>query len=472
MSTQILMILVLYLGVLLAIGVYYSRKSKNMTDYLLAGRNLKLGVAVLTLTATLFGGGMLTGTIEYAYLDGPMIFFYMIGSLVGVCGVGLLSKKMADFSSYTTVTEYLEKRYNSPFLRLACSFLSMVALIGILGSQVSAVVGALGALGFKNTVLGAVLAMAVIIALTTLGGLWAVTMTDCFQILLVIFGVFWVMFAALGAHGGYSGIMTQLEAMSSALPENYTTLLNGEKAISLTWALLPMIMYYWIGQDVYQRLFACKTERIARQTAYVSGVLLALLGIPPVIIGMVARLDFPELAAGGNTASAFTLVAMKYLPEVVVGLIVSAIFAAILSTADSILTAATSHFMSDFWVRYVDKTADPDSRKLLNVSRVVSLIFGVSAVVVSLYIPEVITLQIYAYTLYTAGAFVPIVLGVMWKKTNKQGAIAGLMAGVVLAAAGLAGFRMGAIPGELFSAAVAAVVTVVVSLLTAEKQAA
>ena len=468
--TNIILVLVLYLAVLLGIGVYYSRKSKNLNDYLLAGRNLKLGVAVLTMTATMFGGGMLTGTVEYAYLNGPMIFFYMIGSLVGMFGVGLLIKKMEDFSSYTTVTEYLEKRYQSPFLRLACSLLSMIALIGVLGSQVSAVVGALNAIGIKNSVLGAVLSMAVIIALTTLGGLWAVTMTDCFQILLVIFGVFWVMFAVLSAHGGYGNIVAQLEAVSASLPENYTTVINGEKGISLLWALVPMIMYYWIGQDVYQRLFACKTDRIARKTAYISGLLLALLGIPPVIIGMVARLDFPNLAENGNTAAAFIMVAIEYLPGFAIGIVLAAIFAAILSTADSILTAATSHFMNDVWVRYIDKASGPDSPRLLRVSKVVSLIFGISAVVLSLYIPEVITLQIYAYTLYTAGAFIPIVLGVMWKKATKEGAIAGLLVGVLLAAFGLAGFQVGSIPGELFSALVAAVVTVVVSLFTWKKQ--
>ena len=72
--THIYLALILYLGVLLVIGIYYSRKSQTVTDYLLAGRSLKLIPAVLTLTATMFGGGMLTGTIEYAYLNGPMIF--------------------------------------------------------------------------------------------------------------------------------------------------------------------------------------------------------------------------------------------------------------------------------------------------------------------------------------------------------------------------------------------------------------
>lgn len=464
--THIYLTLILYLGILLAIGIYYSRKSQTVTDFLLAGRSLKLLPAVLTLTATMFGGGMLTGSIEYAYLNGPMIFFYALGSLFGVCGVGLLIKRMAEFSSYTTVTEYLEKRYNSPFLRLACSFLSMVALIGILGSQVSAVVGALDALGLKNAALGAALAMSVIIALTTLGGLWAVTMTDCFQILLVIIGVVWITAAALHAHGGYGNVIAELDTLSPTLPKDYTTLINGEKSIALLWAILPMIMYELIGQDVYQRLFACRTEKIARKTAYISGILLGILTLPPVILGLIARLDFPDLSIAGNTTSAFARLCMTYLPDMAVGIIFAAIFAAILSTADSILTAATSHFMNDFWIKFSKSSEGPDSRKLLTVSRIVSLLFGVSAVIVSMFIPQVITLQIYAYTLYTAGAFIPIVLGVLWKKTTKQGAIAGLITGSIVAVLGISGINLGAIPVELFGAVAAAVITVLVSLAT------
>lgn len=99
---------------------------------------------------------------------------------------------MKDFSNYGTITQYLEARYGSRFLRTGSAILSMIALISIVGSQVAAVVGIMNALGIKNTTLAAVLAMVVIIALTSMGGLKAVTVTDGFQIILVMIGVVWV----------------------------------------------------------------------------------------------------------------------------------------------------------------------------------------------------------------------------------------------------------------------------------------
>lgn len=89
---------------------------------------------------------------------------------------------MKDFSNFGTITEYLETRYNSKFLRSAGAFLSMVALIALVGSQVGAAVGIMNALGMKNTTIAALFACIVIIALTSMGGLMAVTVTDGFQI--------------------------------------------------------------------------------------------------------------------------------------------------------------------------------------------------------------------------------------------------------------------------------------------------
>ena len=141
----------------------------------------------------LFGGGLLTGSAQYAYDSGPMMYVYgIVGSGGGLLLAALLVHKMKDFSNYGTITQYLEARYGSRFLRTASAFLSMIALISIVGSQVAAVVGIMNALGMKNTTLATVLAMVVIIALTSMGGLKAVTVTDGFQIILVIIGVVWV----------------------------------------------------------------------------------------------------------------------------------------------------------------------------------------------------------------------------------------------------------------------------------------
>ena len=173
--TSIYVALIIYLVILFAVGIYYSKKNATISDFLLAGKSLGVIAATLTISASLFGGGLLTGTAQKAYNSGPMMYVYGIfGSGFGLLLASFLVKKMKDFSNFGTITEYLETRYNSKFLRSASAFLSMVALIALVGSQVGAAVGIMNALGMKNTTIAALFACIVIIALTSMGGLMAV----------------------------------------------------------------------------------------------------------------------------------------------------------------------------------------------------------------------------------------------------------------------------------------------------------
>ena len=466
--TSIYVVLAIYMIVLFAIGIYYSKKNANITDFLLAGRSLGVVAATLTITASLMGGGLLTGASQYAYDSGFMIYVYgTIGAGGGMALATLLVQKMANFSNYGTITEYLEARYDSKFLRTGGAILSIIALIGILGGQVAAVVGIMNALGMENSTVAALFAMVVIIALTSMGGLKAVTVTDGFQIILVIIGVIWVTFVALRNHGGFEGINASVAAMASSLPQDYNVIWTPDHFRTLAWMILPGFMYTMIGQDVYQRLFGCKTHKTAVRASISSAILLALLGSMPVMIGIMARVSHPELAANGTSSSAFAVLAMDTLPTWAVGIIMAAALSAILSTADSVLSAAASHFMNDFWMLYVAKDADPNDRKLLTVSRIFTVVGGAFAVIVSMLIPSILDACFYSYYIFTAGVFCPIVFGVFWKKTTKQGAVAGLVAGGIFVMLSLTGLvRVGSIPGELFSGLVSAVVLVAVSLGT------
>lgn len=471
--TSIYIALAVYMVVLFGIGIFYSKKNANITDFLLAGRSLGVVAATLTVTASLFGGGLLTGSAQYAYNSGPMMYVYGIfGSGAGLLLAALLVKKMKDFSNYGTITEYLEVRFDSKFLRTGSAFLSMVALISLVGSQIGAAIGIMNALGMKNTVVAAICACAVIIALTSMGGLKAVTVTDGFQIILVIVGVAWITFAALGNIGGFSGLNTALTAMESELPQDYNIFMNAEKFKSLLWMILPGLMYIMIGQDIYQRLFACKDHKTAIKTSIYSAILVCIISIMPVIIGLIARAQHPELAQEGTSAAAFATLAMSTLPGWAVGIIMAAALSAILSTADSCLSAAASHFMTDFWLLYVAKDADLNNKKLVTVSRTFTVIAGAAAVVVSMLIPSILDACFYAYYIFTAGVLCPIVFGVFWKKTTKQGAIAGLVVGgVFVMFALLTGFNIAGVGGELLSGIVSAIVLVAVSLATQPKSA-
>ena len=465
--TSIYVVLVIYMCILFGIGVWCTKRNQNVTDFLLAGRSLTVIPATLTITASLFGGGLLTGSTQYAYDSGPMMLVYGATAGLGMLCAAFLVHKMANFSKYSTLPEFLEDRFGSKFLRVASGMLSMIALIGILGGQVAAVVGILNALGFENALACALFAMVVIIALTAMGGLLAVTVTDAFQIILVIIGVVWIFVVSMGEHGWFSGVFQSLNEMSASLPQDYNVFMNGDKALSLTWMILPGVMYTMIGQDVYQRLFGCKDHNTAIKASLFSFILLSIICVMPVFLGLLARIDFPELAANGTSASAFATLAMATLPSWGVGIIMAAALSAILSTADSLLSAAASHFMNDFWMIFIAKDADPNDKKLLWVSRVFTVIGGAAAVLVSLLVPTILDACFYSYYIFTGGVFAPIIFGVFWKGATKQGAIAGLLVGalfVILSTSGI--FSLGGIPGELFSGAVSSVVLVIVSLIT------
>lgn len=470
--TAIYVALVIYMVVLFGVGLFYSKKNATINDFLLAGRDLGVVAATLTVTASLFGGGLLTGSAQYAYDSSPMMYVYgIVGSGGGLLLAALLVHKMKDFSNYGTITQYLETRYGSRFLRTGSAILSMIALISIVGSQVAAVVGIMNALGIKNTTLAAVLAMVVIIALTSMGGLKAVTVTDGFQIILVMIGVVWVTVVALGDVGGFAGLNSSLAAMTNELPADYNVFMTPAHAKTLLWMILPGFMYVIIGQDIYQRLFACKSHKVALQTSVCSAILIMFIAATPVICGLIARVMHPELAAEGNSAAAYAILAMSVLPNWAVGIIIAASLSAILSTADSCLSAASSHFMTDFYLLYFAKDADPNDKRLVVVSQIFTVVAGAAAVVVSMTIPSILDACFNAYYIFTAGVFCPIVFGVFWKKTTKQGAIAGLVAGGVFVMFALStGFNIAGIGGELLSGILSAIVLVVVSLATQPKE--
>lgn len=464
--TSIYITLVLYMCVLFGLGLWCSRRNKNVTDFMLAGRGLTLIPATLTLTATLFGGGCLTGTAQMGYDDGYVGVVYGVLSGLVFGFLIFMVRKMENFSKYATITEFLEDRFHSKTLRAASSVLSMIALLGILGSQVSAITGFLRAMGFQNVALAAFGAMVVIIALTAMGGLLAVTTTDCFQIIIVIIGVCWTFFVAWGNYGGASGISAALDSMADVLPATY----RGVPIKDLMWLVIPFTMYIMIGQDGYQRLFACKDRKTAVRATIAACILLAFITFMPATLGIMARIGYPDLVGGDASASAFAVIALDTLPKWAAGIVVVAALSAILSTADSLLSAASSHFMNDVFIPYFAKGTDPNSRRLLTVSRLFTIIGGFAAVVFSLSIPSILDAAMYSYYVYTGGVFCPIVFGVFWKRTNKQGAIAGLVVGSLFTILSLLGFiSIAGIPGEMFGGLVSAIALVVVTLLTSKK---
>jgi SSS family solute:Na+ symporter len=297
--------------------------------------------------------------------------------------------------------------------------------------------------------------MVVFVAYTALGGLWAATISDLAQLAIAAVGV-GVAAAVVMLRVDDGGGMHALVANRGVGP-SYFNPVGGEPSFVL-WLLIPTVMYTLIGQDFYQRLFATRDARTARVAALAGGVFLVAVSALPVVVGMGARALSPLPMDAGD---ALPWVLRELMPPVVGGVILAAILAAIMSTADSLLTSATSHVVHDLWRR------DDDETRQLRRSRVVTVAIGALALLLGLSLPGIVTTLIYAYTMYSAGILVPVLGGVLWKRATRPGAIAAALAGSLVAAVGLAtGLEVAGIPTEIYAAAVSAVAFVLVSLAT------
>ena len=458
-----LAIIAIYLAAIFGVGIYCNKFNNNVDDYLLAGRRLGVGLATGTLVATYFGGGYVIGVGGEAFSSGLSAYWSPIAGAVGILAVCLILKKMEGMRVYT-VTEIMETRYNSPLLRLLTTILSLLALIGILAGQVTSAGSILASLGVGSTTTCAIIVAVFFIGFTAFGGLWAVTVTDFIQIIVAAVGLIAGTVVVVVRFGGWDAIVAKIAETNA--PSNYYHLLQGTEPSYVLWLILPMFIYTLIGQDVYQRLFAAKNTKTAYISAILACIILMVICFFPVVLGMAARALFPDLQV---TSMAVPNVLRAMLPPAFAGFTLAAIIAAVVSTADPILTAATSHVVNDVYVRYFYKgnSETPEGqKKLLNLSKLMTVAVGMVAVVIALAIPSVLALLNSSYTLFTAGVFAPVAVGLMWKKATKAGAFAGLFSGLFFVALGWCGVSFFGIPTDIASSLLSVVVLIVVSLIT------
>jgi SSS family solute:Na+ symporter len=457
-------IIIVYLVAIFAVGMWCNRYNNNVSDYLLAGRRLGVGLTTFTLVATYFGGGYVIGVGGEAYSSGLSAYWSPVAGAVGILAVCLILSKMEGMKVYT-VTEIMEVRYKSPLLRLLTTLLSLCALIGILAGQVTSAGSVLASLGIGNMTICAIIVAAFFIGFTAFGGLWAVTVTDFIQIIVAGAGLIIATIYIIHVGGGWDVISAKIN--NAGINSHYFSLLKGVAPSYVLWLILPMFIYTLIGQDVYQRLFAAKSTKTARISAILACLILMGICIFPVILGMVARGLFPDIK---QSSLVIPTIINTMMPPALAGLTLAAIIAAVVSTADSILTAATSHLVNDLYVRYSKKYDGMDDEKnaksILRVSRVATLLVGIFSVVIALAVPSVLQILNDSYILFTAGVFAPVVVGLLWKKATKAGAFAGLISGLGFVVLGNLGVSLFGIPTDIASSLLAVVVSIIVSFIT------
>jgi SSS family solute:Na+ symporter len=456
---MLIAIVAIYLALMLGVGVWCSRtRIAGVTDFLLAGRRLGVVMGAGALAATHFGGGAVLGGAEYGYQYGAAGMWYGLSTGVGLLALGLFTARKFRALALFTVPDYLENRYGGKAVRILGAVLSLAALVGILAAQVNAAGSAFGILGI-HAAIAPVIAVVVFVAYTALGGLWAATISDLIQLAIGAAGVL-VAAVVVVVRAEAAGGFERLLAPSGVTGAYFNPF--GQGPAFILWLLVPTVMYTLIGQDFYQRLFATKSAGTARTAALAGGVILVLVSVLPAVVGMGARALAPEAMEAGD---ALPWVLSELMHPVLGGLILAAVLAAVMSTADSLLTSATSHVVKDLWLGVLRPADAGDERRLLLLSRVVTVCVGAAALLIGLSLPGIVRTLIYSYTIYTAGIVVPVLGGALWERATRAGALAAIAAGSAVAIVGLTtGIEVAGVPTEVFAALVSVLVFVTVSL--------
>ncbi|AKK04733.1 SSS sodium solute transporter [Corynebacterium mustelae] len=429
-----LFFLIIYFIAMAGIGVWTMKRSSNDSEsYLLGDRSIGPAVTALRLQSSSMSGYMFLGAGSLAYTQGYYSMWYALGDIGGgIINLSVLGRRMRKLSqklgSLTSI-EYLEHRYQSKWVRLVaapvalgCLFLYVLSQFVAGGSGLASVTG----FGFKISLL---IAVGVIVLYTFLGGYLAVAYTDFIQAIVMLIGMLWIFIATLQYIGGFTA---GNKAVGEINP-NLLTMWGADLSFQGQWgviigALLLFSIGYMGWPHVVVSHMAMKKPSVAR-TAGVYATIFNLLFIPaPYIIGIFALLILPSL---DDPQQAIFEVAKTVLPTFAVGIVMAAVMAAIMSTADALLLQASTIAAKDIFGRFIIK--DMNERQMVWISRGAVLLLSLGGIVLAFWQPPAVFGLVVFATSILGSAFVPVyVCAVWWKKANAVGAIASMIAGTVV----------------------------------------
>jgi SSS family solute:Na+ symporter/sodium/proline symporter len=417
----------LYAGVLAVIvvtllTVSLSRLSKTKTkaDYLVAGRSLPAFVLVFTLLSSWIGSGSLLGGAENAYKHGMAALWQGAGGWAGLLLIYFIAPRARKFAQFT-IPDLLEARYNQ-----TARVLGVIAVLFTYTAITSYQLiggGDILHLIFPTVIsadLGKYLIAGFVILFTAIAGMASVAYMDVFIGILATVTLLLALPFTLRAAGGWQHIHTLLPATHFQVLGDFTF----ARAMEL---FLPTGLLMLGNQSMYQKFFSAKSQKAASQA--VVGWLIGTVILETVIVALAVAASalFPTGEVHDRPREIIAYTALHGLPPFLGALLMGAVFAKIISTANNYLFSPATNLVNDVFIRYL--SPDASNKKILLVSRLMVVLLGLWALYQALGTTSVLQKSLYAYTIYSA-ALTPVILAAFyWKRANAPGAVSAIAAG-------------------------------------------
>ncbi|MCG8331603.1 MAG: sodium:solute symporter family protein [Chitinophagales bacterium] len=427
-------VFIVYFIAMIGVGFYFFAKNKDAEDYYVGGRNMSSLHIGLSVVATDVGGGFSIGLGGLGFLMGISGSWMLFTGLIGawLAAVFLIPKvnRLAKKYQFLTFPQLFQYHYNGKVALLA-GIISAIGYIGFTSSQLLAGAKLASATFLKLELNTALLIMGIIaVGYTVIGGLKAVIYTDTIQWIILMGGLVFI-----GIPLGYLAI-GGIDAIRDVLPTEFLSLTNIKAVTLLNW-FITIIPIWFVGMTLYQRIYACKDEKTAKKAWYIAGLfeypIMAFMGV---LLGLFARVAAEQGMfeyAGYATASAIDaemglpMLLRTILPAGLMGLMLSAYFSAIMSTADSCLMAASGNVVTDILGRLKSRKLSDDES--LRYSQIATLIIGILALLLATTMQNVLELMLLSYAFMVSGLFVPTLGALFWKRSTATAAFWAMLLG-------------------------------------------
>jgi len=430
-----IIVLIIYLIGMVGIGYAYYKKTSDFADYVLGGRQLGSWTAALSAQASDMSGWLLIGLPGAAYVAGIEAAWIAIGLGIGTYinwkVVALRLRSYTEVSGDSlTLSDYFENRFrdNTNILRLVSSIVIIIFFAVYTSAQFSAGAKLFETLMGIDYTVALLLGGAIIISYTFLGGFMAVSFTDFIQGMLMFFALIAVPFVMVAELGGFG---TAFEGLKQVDPNfmHLTKTVGGAGTISfiaiasnLAWGL-----GYFGQPHILARFMAIGSTQQVKKARLIAMVWVTLSLAAAVFVGIFGRLYITGI---DDPEKIFMMSVDTLFFPVLAGVLLAAILAASMSTADSQLLVTASSISEDIFKKYIKKDATDD--QMLNVSRFSVIGIAVIALIIA-FDPNSSVFGLVSYAWAGLGAaFGPLIItSLFWKRTNKWGAIAGMISGAV-----------------------------------------
>ena len=453
----ILVTILVYLGGMIAIGAVFSKKNKDVGDFYLGGRKLGPLVSAMSAEASDMSSWLLMGLPGVAYLCGlAEAGWTAIGLAIGTYLNWLfVAKRLRIYSQKTnsiTLPDFFSDRYHDDKHMLSgiAAVIILIFFVPYTASGFSACGKLFGTLFGWEYHLAMIISAVIIISYTSMGGFLAASFTDLIQSIVMTTALIIIVCFGISTAGGLDAVMDNAKSIPDYLHLTVTRSLNSDGSFSQTgYGFLPIVstlawgLGYFGMPHILLRFMAIEDEHKIKLSRRIASVWVVIAMFVAIFIGFIGN----QLSANGSLATLFgadsnasETVVMEiakilskhgFLAAIIAGLIFAGILACTMSTSDSQLLAASSS-MSENIMKGVFKMK-MDQKKSMLTARCVLIVIAVLGVILA-WNPNSSVFRVVSFAWAGFGAtFGPVMLtALFWKRSNKFGAMAGLIVGGIM----------------------------------------